>query len=338
MKTIFVVDDNNVNLLSADEALSAHYRVFTMPSAANMFELLQDITPDLILLDILMPEIDGFETLKQLKASSKYMDIPVMFLTSRNDAETETLGFEMGIVDYVSKPFSKPVLLNRIKTHLGIEDIIHERTNNLNRLKNSIVSVLANMMENRDKMTSGHLERTSKYIRLLLETMVEHKVYFDELKQWNLETVISAARLHDIGKIVITDLILNKPTSLTTEEIDIIKTHALEGKKIIEIIMDEAGDEIFLQYAKLFAGYHHERWDGQGYPHGLEGEAIPLQGRIMAIADVYDALASKRPYKKAFSHAEVVEIISNDSGTHFDPKLIQIFQLCEQKFENVSIK
>lgn len=336
MKTIFIVDDSNVNLFSADEVLSKYYRVYTMPSASNMFDLLENIKPDLILLDILMPEMDGFEALKILKETPAYAGIPVMFLTSRNDAATESHGFEMGVVDFISKPFSMPVLLNRIKTHLGIEEIIQKRTDNITRLKNAIVSVLANMMENRDKMTSGHLERTTKYIKLLVDAMFEHKVYFDEISQWDLDMIISSARLHDIGKIVITDLILNKPTSLTQEEVDMVKTHAAEGIRIIDCIIEEAGDEVFLQYAKLFAGYHHERWDGKGYPYGLSGDRIPLQARIMAIADVYDALRSTRPYKNAFSHEETMNIIKEGNGTHFDPKLVDVFLVCEKAFEMVA--
>ncbi|MCL2185480.1 MAG: response regulator [Treponema sp.] len=333
MKTIFVVDDNNVNLVSADEALSKHYRIFTLPSAASMFELLEDIRPDLILLDILMPDMDGFETLKQLKETIHLADIPVIFLTSRTDASTEALGFEMGVVDFISKPFSRPVLLNRIKIHLGIEDIIHERTDSLMKLKNGILSVLANMVENRDGITGKHIERTTYFIRLLLKVMIEKKVYFDEISQWDLELAISSARLHDIGKITITDLILNKPGNLSVDEFDTIKTHVAEGERIIDRIMEESGDEAFLQYAKLFAGYHHEKWDGSGYPYGLNGENIPLQGRIMAIADVYDALVSKRSYKPALSHAEAVDIILKNSGKHFDPDLIKVFLLCEKDFE-----
>jgi len=339
LKTIFIVDDNNVNLLAADEVLSEFYHVFTMPSAASMFELLENIQPDLILLDILMPEMNGFEALQKLKSSRTHADIPVIFLTSQRDELTESKGFEMGVVDFISKPFSRLVLLNRIKTHLEIENKINERTDNLNRLKNAIVSVLANMMENRDKMTSGHLERTSKYIRLMLETMLQNKkAYYNEIRQWDMELVISSARLHDIGKIVITDIILNKPKGLDKDEVDIIKTHVIEGMKVIDTIIEEAGDEPFLQYAKKFAGYHHERWDGKGYPHGLKGEDIPLQGRIMAVVDAYDALVSDRPYKNALSHAEAVEIIKKDSGTHFDPKLVEVFLECEKTIDIYKIK
>ena len=325
MKTIFVVDDNNVNLLSADEALTDDYNVFTMQSASKMFELFNHIIPDLILLDILMPEMDGFEALKLLKSNRAYMDIPVIFLTSRNDSATESLGLEMGAVDFMFKPFSRPVLLNRIKTHLGIEHIIRERTHSLNRLKNCIVSVLSNMVENRDRMTGRHVERTTRYVRLLLDAMLKRKIYIDEIAGWDVEEVTSSSRLHDIGKIVITDLILNKPEKLTAEEFETIKTHTIEGERIIDSIIAETGDGAFLQNAKLFAGYHHERWDGSGYPYGLKGGEIPLQGRIMAIADVYDTLVSERPYKKAFTHEKAKEIIIENRGTQFDPNLLDLF-------------
>jgi len=333
MKTIFVVDDNNVNLSSADKALSGNYHVFTMQSSSQMFTLLKDVKPDLILLDILMPDMDGLETLKFLRSINA--DIPVIFLTSQNDDLTESLCFEMGAVDFIPKPFSFPVLLNRIKSHLDIEEIIQERTESLNKLKNSIISVLANMVENRDRVTGSHIERTTRYIRLLLKLMMEHKVYFDEIGKWNIELAVSSARLHDIGKIVVTDLILNKPGKLTAEEFEIIKTHAAEGERIIDSIIAETGDEAFLQFAKLFAGYHHEKWDGTGYPYGLKGLSIPLQGRIMAIADVYDALVSDRPYKTVYSHTDAMEIIKNSSGAHFDPELVTVFLGYEKEFKSV---
>jgi len=337
LKTIFVVDDNNINLLAADDALSKHYKVFTLPSSASMFELIEDVRPDLILLDILMPEMDGFETLKILKTNGRFLDIPVIFLTSRNDAGTESQGFEMGAVDFISKPFSKPVLLNRIKTHLDIENVIHERTDSLKRLKNGIVTVLSNMVERRDKMTGSHIERTTKYIKILLGKMIEKGVYYDELRQWNMETVISSVRLHDIGKIAISDLLLNKQGSLTEEEFELMKTHAIEGENIIEEIIVESGDGYFLQHAKLFAGYHHERWSGTGYPHGFKGTDIPLQGRVMAVVDVYDALVSDRPYKKAFTHEKAMEIIKEGNGSHFDPKIVEVFLECENEVKMVML-
>jgi putative two-component system response regulator len=333
MKTIFVVDDNDVNLLTAENSLSKQYRVFTLPSAAAMFELLEEIIPDLILLDIFMPETNGFDAMRMLKVDSRYNEIPVIYLTSRSDAATEALGFEMGAVDFVTKPFSEPALLNRIKFHLKVEDIIRERTRNLKKLKDSIITVLANMVENRDNMTGKHIERTTLYLKILMEAMREQSVYSEEMEDWDLEMIASSCRLHDVGKIVITDLILNKPGRLTPEEFDVIKTHSAEGERIIGEIQNESGDEEFLQNAKLFALYHHERWDGKGYPFGLEGEKIPLHGRIMALVDVYDALTSSRPYKDAFPHEKAVSIIEEGRGSHFDPNITDVFLKINERFE-----
>jgi len=325
MKTIFVVDDSDTNLSMAEAVLEDQYRVMTMPSAARMFSLLEKMIPDLILLDIEMPEMDGFQTLTRLKAQSVWQDIPVMFLTGRNDSAIEARGFEMGAVDFVTKPFSAPVLLNRIQTHLGIDEIIRDRTAQLHRLQNSIISVLADMVENRDKGTGGHIERTSVYIKILIEQMKESGIYAEEIQSWDVDKMISSARMHDLGKISITDIIVNKPGKLTEEEYEIMKNHATEGERIIDEIVARTGEGEFLRNAKLFAGTHHERWDGKGYPRGLKGEQIPLHGRIMAIVDVYDALVSDRPYKKAFTNEEAVDIIMQSSGTHFDPKIAALF-------------
>jgi len=325
MRTIFVVDDSDTNLSMAEAVLEDQYRVMTMPSASKMFTLLEKITPELILLDIEMPEMDGFETLRRLKSESAWQNIPIIFLTGRNDAEIEAKGFEMGAVDFVTKPFSAPVLLNRLKTHLDIDELIRTRTAQLSKLQNSIISVLADMVENRDKGTGGHIERTSIYIKILIEQMKERGVYAEEIQGWDIEKMISSARMHDLGKISITDIIVNKPGKLTDEEYEIMKSHSMEGERIIDEIISRTGEGEFLHNAKLFAGTHHERWDGKGYPRGLKGADIPLQGRIMAIVDVYDALISDRPYKKAFTNEEAVEIIMQNSGSHFDPKIADVF-------------
>jgi len=329
LKTIFVVDDSDTNLSMAEAVLEDQYRVMTMPSASKMFDLLEKVIPDLVLLDIEMPVMDGFETLKKLKSDGRWTDIPTIFLTGRNDSEVEARGFELGAVDFITKPFSAPVLLNRIKTHLNIDDIIRDRTAQLHRLQNSIVSVLADMVENRDKGTGGHIERTSVYIRILIEQMKERGVYADEIGLWDVDKMISSARMHDLGKISITDVIVNKPGKLTDTEYEIMKSHAEEGERIIDEIISRTGEGDFLRNAKLFAGTHHERWDGKGYPRGLKGTEIPLQGRIMAIVDVYDALVSERPYKKAFAEDEALNIIVQNSGTHFDPAIVNLF--CDVK-------
>ena len=335
-KMIFVVDDNDINLAVAGGALDAHYRVMTLPSAAKMFALLEKIDPpDLILLDIEMPEMNGFEALCLLKSNSKYMDIPVIFLTSMTDANIEVRGFQLGVVDFITKPFSAPVLLNRIKTHLEIDDIIRERTSQLNNLKNGIVFVLADMVENRDEGTGGHVERTTMYIEILVRAMMANNKYAGDTSFTDTESLITSARLHDVGKIAISDIILNKPGKLTAEEFDKMKHHTIEGERIIDQIVSRTDNVEFLRNAKLYTNAHHERWDGKGYPYGLAGEEIPMQGRIMAIADVYDALISERPYKKAFSHDEACRIIKEGAGTQFDPGIVDIFLSVEKDFSQV---
>ena len=361
-RTIFITDDNETNLLAASDALIDHYRVLTLPSASRMFTILEKVVPDLILLDIRMPEMDGFEALARLKSNPQYTNIPVIFLTSVVDATLEARGFELGVVDFITKPFSPAVLLNRIKTHLDIDSIIRERTaeieeqkEQLRHLKNSLVHVISDLIEKRDHNTGGHNDRIAVFVSILLREMLEQKVYLDEIEDIDFELFVSSARLHDVGKIAIPDHILNKPGKLTDEEFTIMRTHANEGKQIIEQIIDRTRskdpvvelesllddknlppidviDDTFLSYARLFAGYHHERWDGKGYPYGLAGRAIPIHGRIMAFADVYDALVSVRPYKKAFSHEESVSIIMENAGTQFDPLIANVFYKVSDQF------
>jgi len=341
-KTIFVVDDSDINLSIAKEALKDQYHVMTMVSAAKMFMLLEKITPDLILLDIEMPDMDGFEALNLLKTNELFAAIPVIFLTGMTDAAVEVRGFQLGVIDFVPKPFSAPVLINRIKTHLDIDELIRERTSQLHEktvqlqhLQNGIVFVIADMVENRDHGTGGHVERTTTYIKMLVDAMLVRGEYVDKLNEMDLSLFISSARLHDVGKITISDTILNKPGKLTDDEFEIMKSHAIEGERIVDQIVSRTGEAEFLRHAKLFAGYHHERWDGKGYPYGLAGMAIPLQGRIMAIVDVYDALVSERPYKKPFTPMEAVSIIMEGSGTQFDPTIADVFCSVQSQFEAV---
>ena len=335
-KTIFVVDDSATNLAMAEKVLEKQYRVITLSSAAKMFAILGKIVPDLFLLDIEMPEMNGFETIKRLKANDSYMEIPVIFLTGLNDSDNEAYGIEMGAVDFIAKPFSEPVLLNRIKNHLHIDELIRkrtvqlrERTEQLVRLQNGIVYILADIVENRDANTGGHIERTTVYMKILIDSMMARGLYAEEMRTWNLDSVISSARLHDVGKIHIPDSILNKPSSLNQEEYTLMKTHSAAGEKIIDKIVQNTGSADFLYNAKLTAAYHHERWDGSGYPYGYKGTEIPLHGRLMAIVDAYDALTSERPYKKAFTTEYAISIIIDDAGKHFDPNIVKVF--CEIK-------
>lgn len=331
-KTIFVVDDNATSLTMAENALVNMYRTIALSSAAQMFKALEKFTPDLILLDVEMPEINGFEAMTMLKDNATYSEIPVIFLTGLTDSGNEALGIKLGAVDFISKPFSELVLLNRIKNHLHIDDLIRERTaqltertEQLEKLKNGIVYTMADLVENRDRNTGGHIDRTSVYMKLLIDAMFERDVYINEMISWDMDSVVSSARLHDIGKIAIPDSILNKPGKLDDEEFAIMKTHTTEGENIINRTIERTGDAKFLLNAKLIAVYHHEKWDGSGYPYKLKGADIPLQGRIMAIIDVYDALVSERPYKKAFSHEDACRIISEEAGRHFDPLITEVF-------------
>ena len=325
MKTIFIVDDNDTNLTAAKNALDPSYKAFALRSAARMFKLAERIVPDLILLDIDMPDMDGFEAMKDLKTDERLKNVPVIFLTAMRDTSTEIRGFEMGALDFISKPFSAPVLIRRIETHIETDRLIKESQRAVRKIHNATISVIADMVESRDKVTGGHIERTQKYLELLLNEVIRTGIYSDEISNWNLSLLLPSAQLHDLGKISISDVILNKPGKLTSEEFDIIKQHCSEGEWIIDRIIEKTENDEFLLYAKRFAGYHHEKWDGNGYPRSLKDEEIPLEGRLMAIADVYDALLSERPYKKPFAHEEAVETIREDSGTHFDPMLVEAF-------------
>ena len=334
-KTIFVVDDNNTNLIAAKDALNDDYKVITLSSAERMFNLLQNVLPDLIILDIEMPDIDGFAALKRLKSNPATKHIPVIFVTVMSDASIEARGFKLGAVDFMTKPFSKPVLLRRIKNHLDVNELIKSQVSQIERLQTGTVIVLANIIEGRDKKTGGHLRRTTEYIRILVEAMRNLGLYGDILETGSIDSFINSARLHDVGKITIADTILNKPDKLTADEYEIIKTHAASGEKIIDDIIKVTDDVDFLQNAKLFATYHHERWDGTGYPYKLAGTDIPFHSRIMAIVDVYDALVSERPYKTPFSHEFAVDTIMKSSGKQFDPSIIRIFADVSDSFARV---
>jgi putative two-component system response regulator len=330
MKNIFVVDDNDTNLVAAKTALDGTYKTFTISTAARLFKLAEKIKPDLILLDVEMPEMDGFTAMKLMKTDPELIpllsNVPVIFLTAVSDSAAELRGFELGAVDFISKPFSTPILLKRIESHIETDKVIKKGQQSLRDMQNAMISVISELVENRDKITGGHIERTQQYLKILVDELIRTGTYADVITKWDLNLLLPSAQLHDVGKITISDLILNKPAKLTDEEFEEIKTHAAEGERIINEIIGKTSDDGYLNHAKMFAGYHHEKWNGTGYPRGLSGEDIPLEGRIMAIADVYDALVSERPYKKAFTHEKAVEIMLEGSGTHFDPEIIKSFK------------
>ena len=345
MKTVFVIDDSDTCLSKVEEVLESQYRVMTLPSAAKMFAMLEKIIPDIILLDISMPEMDGPTALRLLKNNPKTARIPVIFLTGQADALVEARSFELGVIDFIVKPFSALVLMNRIKMHIDLDSIILERTANLEKktkqmefLYDNIVSILADVVESRDHSTGGHIERTTIQTKILIDAMLEYNVYTDEINAWNSDLVASSARLHDIGKIAVPDIILNKPDKLSPEEFEIMKKHVKAGEHIIDRIIERTHEEGFWQKARTFVSYHHEYWDGTGYPRGIKGLNIPLQGRILALVDVYDALTSERAYKKAYDHEKAVEIIISEAGKQFDPKIVEVFSKVHERFKNVNVE
>jgi putative two-component system response regulator len=350
---IVLVDDNMANLTMGRNMLKTFYEVYPAPSVAKLFEILENVLPDLILLDIEMPEVDGYEAIKMLKADSRFADIPIIFLTSKNDESSELEGLNLGAVDYVSKPFSAPLLLKRIANQLlivrqkkdlldsraaikdyadNLEKMVQEKTKEVFSLKNAVLATVVDLVEVRDKDTGGHVARTQRYLEALLADLIRAGTYAKEIETWDLTFYVPAAQLHDVGKIAISDVILNKPGKLTPEEFEIMKTHVMIGVDAIEKIMRNTHKHAFLHHAVLVAGTHHEKWDGSGYPMGLKGVNIPLEGRLMAIPDVYDALITVRPYKEAFSHEKACKIIAEGAGTHFDPALVKAFQKVEGEF------
>jgi putative two-component system response regulator len=213
--------------------------------------------------------------------------------------------------------------------------MVNKKTQTVLDLQNAILKTVAELVESRDNITGGHIERTQNFLSLFLDFLLKHDTYNNELSKWDLNLFVMSSQLHDVGKISIKDSILMKPGKLTDEEFEEMKKHTIYGRSIIERIEASTPENAFLKHAKLLAGSHHEKWDGSGYPYGLKGDEIPLQGRLMAIVDVYDALTNDRPYKEAFTHEGAVEFIRKGSGTHFDPLLCDIFLQHEKEFKNI---
>jgi len=349
-KSVVIVDDNPINLNVGRNALSGRYNVLTVTSGKKLLQILEKMIPDIILLDIEMPEMDGYEVIKVLKDSVGTAQIPVIFLTAVIDPESELKGLSLGAIDYITKPFSPELLQKRIEVHLfvesqkkklqiystNLEEMVDEKRRTVFELQNAILKTVAELVESRDSVTGGHIERTQTYLKLLVDALLHHDVYSDELSSWDIGLFIMSSQLHDVGKISIKDNILMKPSKLTEEEFERMKEHTAYGMNIIMKIEENTKENAFLKHARIMAGSHHEKWDGSGYPLGLKGEAIPLQGRLMAIVDVYDALTNDRPYKAAFPHGIAVNVIKDGIGRHFDPLIGDIFLVHEKEFERAS--
>ncbi|MCL1887034.1 MAG: response regulator [Betaproteobacteria bacterium] len=349
-KVILLVDDSMALLTAGKKIMRDTYKVYPTPSAEIMFDLLENITPDLILLDVNMQEVNGYAAIQRLKSDTRWQEIPVIFLTSRSDESSELEGLTLGAIDFITKPFSPPLLMKRIKNHLAsetrrtqlqkmnenLECIVKTRTQQIVDIQNALLRTIADIIEFRDDITGRHTTRTQKYLELLIKELSLSGEYSAEMQDWKIDQLIMSAPLHDVGKISISDMILNKPGKLTDTEFEIMKGHVAAGVRIIKKIEEEVESSHLLRFARLIAASHHEKWDGSGYPAGLKGTDIPLEGRLMAIADVYDALVSKRPYKKPFSTNEAREIIIAGSGTHFDPLLVSMFERVADLFAHIS--
>lgn len=342
--TILIVDDLPNNIKVATQFLQKlEVKIIYATSGKQAIQRALNTQPDLILMDVMMPEMDGFETVKELKNNPLLSSIPIIFLTAKSEIEDLKKGFEIGGVDYITKPFNGEELIARVSTHLelslyrkDLENEVDKRTKEIENLKSSIVEAMGSLAESRDNETGAHIKRTQYYVKVLSEYLSKLPKYKEILTDDYLKLIFTTAPLHDIGKVAIRDNILLKPGKLTPEEFEEMKKHAIFGEEIISKIMKNNGETEFLVFAKEIAGGHHEKWDGTGYPRGLKGEEIPLSARIMAIADVYDALISKRIYKNTFTHEDACNIILEGKGKHFDPELTDIFEIINQEFWHIA--
>ncbi len=352
--TVLVVDDTPDNLSLMSALLKDHYKVKVANHGDKGLRIAaSDPPPDLILLDIMMPDIDGYEVCRRLKADPRTRDIPVIFLTARSEVEDETRGLELGAADYITKPISAPIVLARVQAHLllkanadflrdksvYLEQEVAKRTLQVQAIQDVTIMAMASLAETRDNETGNHIRRTQLYVQRLAEQLRSHPRFAAFLNERTIETLFKSAPLHDIGKIGIPDHILLKPGKLTPEEFEIMKTHTTLGRSSIEEAERRLGMKVdFLTMAKEIAYSHQEKWDGSGYPEGLAGDAIPVSARLMAIADVYDALISKRVYKPAFSHEEACRIVAEGRGKHFDPDMVDAFLAMSDDFRDIATR
>jgi putative two-component system response regulator len=331
---ILVVDDDKMNLRMAEFILKKNgYSVIKSERAKNALEILNEQDVELILLDIEMPEMNGFELMQILQEDEKLKKIPVIFLTADRSAETEEKCFTLGAVDYIGKPFIPTIMLQRVKRTIeleayrkNLEKMVEEQLRRITQLQRDVIIIMANLIESRDGTTGEHIKNTSSYVDMFIDALVEEGIYKEELTKEFVSYVKKAAPLHDVGKITVSDLILQKAGGFTEEEYAIMKMHAKAGKDIILNNMSTVADQKFVKIAAEIAGSHHEKWDGSGYPEGLKENQIPLSARIVSIADVMDALVAKRPYKEGMSVEDALSIMKKGRGISFEPILFDVFE------------
>ncbi len=352
MTTILIVDDTPENISLLSELLQPLYRVRAANSGTRALQVaLSNPQPDLILLDVMMPDMDGYQVISQLKQNPQTVDIPVIFVTALESSFDEEHGLALGAVDYITKPIKPAIVLARVKAHLELKmarDWLKDRNNVLEAeitrrmeenqiIQDVSIRALAHLAEIRDTETGNHLARTQSYVRTLATRLQHHPRFNVFLNQHSIDLLAKSAPLHDIGKVGIPDHILLKPGKLTADEFEIMKTHAELGYLAIEQAERDSERTIeFLALAKQIARHHHEKWDGSGYPMGLAGDDIPTSARLMALADVFDALISARAYKPPMPFEQAVAIISEGSGTHFDPDIVEAFLQSLDKFRAIA--
>lgn len=350
--TLLVVDDTPDNLMLMADLLKDRYRVKVANSGEKALRVvLGDPLPDLILLDVMMPGLSGHEVAAQLKGDPRTRDIPIIFLTAMAGTEDEIHGLELGAVDYITKPIRPALVLARVDTQLKLkaaqdflrdhndylEQEVQRRTREVIAIQDVAIQAMASLAETRDNETGNHIRRTQHYIKVLAEHLREHPRFRDFLSADTINLLFKSAPLHDIGKIGIPDHILLKPGRYTEAEFEVMKTHTTLGRDAIQHAEDQLGIRAeFLSLAKEIAYSHQEKWDGSGYPQGLVADAIPISARLMAVADVYDALISRRVYKPGMPHAQAVEIIRQGRGTHFDPDICDAFLACVEQFRAIA--
>ncbi len=337
---ILVVDDDKTNLTLAQKILLPHYRIAATNSGLGALKYLENNHPDLILLDINMPEMNGFQVMEQLRINEVTAKIPVIFLTADSLVETEVKCFRMGAVDFVTKPFVPDILLSRVGKTLELEQYrynlekmvkeqaakIIEDAVRISKIQDSVIVGMANLIESRDGSTGKHVKNTQMYVKMILDELYKRNLFPEQLTEEYMEDICKAAPLHDVGKIKVPDSVLQKPGKLTPEEYELMKRHTTYSEKIIKMIIGDVEDENYVRIVEDIAMYHHERWDGTGYPMGLAGDRIPLAARIMAVADVFDALYEERVYKPPIRPIErIMQIMMEGRGTQFDPVIMDVF-------------
>ncbi|MBS7270798.1 MAG: response regulator [Fibrobacter sp.] len=334
---ILVIDDTKTNIEVLEGILSNDYDVFVALDGKKGLLLAEKVKPDLILLDVMMPEMDGCETLHQMKEKRLVDNTPVLFLTAKADSKSEQQGLDLGAVDYITKPFHPNLVQLRIKNQLEfkhqrdhLQELVEEKTVDLRKTLKVMLTSLGALAEYRDPETGAHIKRTQVLVQMLAEKLRNHPRFKDAIPNNEyIDYYATAAPLHDIGKVGIPDEILRKPARLNEEEWAVMSTHAQMGYDVLVNATHELKDHPLVRISAEIILNHHERFDGDGYPNGLKGDAIPVGARLMSVADVYDALVSKRPYKNAFPHEVAVKEIQEGRGTQFDPDVVDAFMELE---------